>query len=225
MNQTTDRTLVLSALVAALGPLVGNGVYAGPDTSSGAKILSEYADGLPAVGYVALSLEVIGFVGLVVLVACLVVRTHVVAPVAAFTAAIAGAAMVAVKLGSGTSLMTVIEGADDMEPGVAEALMSLNDMAFVVSGLLLCLALAAVGIGLLRTDLPRFLAWWPTVVGALGVVAGVVGVVAPDAYVPVPFLLLLVWMIALAIATAMRSGRDSGANDANGSFRHPAATQ
>ncbi len=225
MNPSHARTLVVSALLASLGPLVGNGLYAGPGSSNGDKILAEYADGLPTIGYVALSLELVGFCGLAVLLGCLVVRTYSVAPVAAVTAAVAGSAMLAVKLGSVGPWMVVIDGADSMDPGVAEALMSLTDMAFVVSGLLLCLALSAVGIGLLRTDLPRFLAWWPAVLGPLGVVAGVVGVVAPDAYVPIPFLLLLVWMIALAIATTMRSGEGSPANEANDSYSHAAATQ
>ena len=225
MNQSHTRTLVISALVASLGPLVGNGLYAGPGSVDGDKILAEYADGLPTIGYVALSLEVTGFCALAVFLACLVVRTYSVAPVAAVTAAVAGSAMLAVKLGSVGPWMVVIDGADGLDPGVAEALMALTDMAFVVSGLLLCLALSAAGIGLLRTDLPRFLAWWPAVLGPIGVVAGAVGVVAPGSFVPVPYLLLLVWMIALAIATTMSPGRDSSTKGANESFNHVAATQ
>jgi len=54
------------------------------------------------------------------------------------------------------------------------------------------------------TETEKWLSWWATVAGALGVVAGVVGIAKPDAYMPIPFLLLLVWMIAVAIATVMR---------------------
>jgi len=60
--------------------------------------------------------------------------------------------------------------------------------------------------------------------GVLGVVAGIVGVARPEAYVPIPFLLLLVWMIALAIATAMRP-TGTPANGANPTYSHAGATE
>jgi hypothetical protein len=68
----------------------------------------------------------------------------------------------------------------------------------------MCLAFLAAGVGLLETDFPRWLSWWAAVAGGLGVVAGIVGITRPDNYVPIPFLLCLVWMIAVAITTVTR---------------------
>ena len=94
-----NRTLVISALLASLGPLVGNGLWAGPGTD-GDEILADARDGLPTIAYVASRSS------------CsasprspysspgswsfLFER----APVAAVTTGIAGTAMLAVKVGS-----------------------------------------------------------------------------------------------------------------------------
>jgi hypothetical protein len=224
MNSPRNHTLVISGLLAALGPLVGNGLYSGADSSSGDAILKEFHDGLPTIGYVALPLELLGFAALAVFLSCLVVRLYAVAPVAAVTTAIAGSSMLAVKIGSAAPWMVVLDDADNMDAATAHTLIALNDMAFIVSVLLFSLAFTAAGIGLLRTDTSRFLAWWPVVMGVLGVVAGIVGVARPEAYLPIPFLLLLVWMIALAIATAMRP-TGSTANGANTTYSHAGATE
>jgi len=198
-----NRTLVISALLAALGPLVGNGLYAGPGTD-GEKILAEATDGLPAVAYFAYTLELLGFAALTVLFAWLVAYLFDRAPVAGVATGIAGAAMLAVKVGSAGPMMVAYDMPEKLDPTTAEVLISLNDQAFVISGFLMCVAFLAAGVGLLATEFPRWLSWWATVAGALGVVAGVVGIAKPDAYMPIPFLLLLVWMIAVAIATVMR---------------------
>ena len=126
------------------------------------------------------------------------------APVAAVTTGIAGSAMIAVKVGSAGAVMVVNSMPDKLDPMTAEMLISMNDQSFVVSGFLICLAFLAAGVGLLATEFPRWLSWWATVAGGLGVVAGMVGIVRPEAYLPIPFLLLLVWMIAVAIATVTR---------------------
>lgn len=206
MDTSTDRTLVVSALAAALGPLVGNGLYAGPDVDSPQALVTELAAGLPPIGYVALGLELVGFVALAVLFSCLVARTFRAAPVAAVATGIAGASMLAVKVGSAAPMMLVHRDASTIDPDLAESLMALNDMAFVVSGFLFCLAMCAAGIALSRTGTARGLSGAATVLGALGVVAGIVGILVPDAYVPIPFLLLLLWLLAFAVATAMGRG-------------------
>lgn len=205
MEIARNRTLVISALAAALGPLVGNGLYAGPAGESGRAIVEDLQGGLPTVAYVAFALELLGFASMTVFFACLVVRTLRATPVAAVTTGIAAATMLAVKVGSAGPVMVVHANADDVDPAIAEAFLDLNDMAFVVSGFLFCMAMCAAGIGLLKTSTPRSFGWSATVLGALGVAAGTVGVLEPGAYVPIPFLLLLLWLIAFAIATAMRS--------------------
>lgn len=201
MNRT--RTLVLAALLASLGPLVGNGLYAGPG-AGGEAILAQARSGLPTVAYLAYTLEMVGFAALAVLFAWLVAFLIPRTPMAAVVTGIAGGAMVAVKMGSAAPIMAVHSMADSLDATTAETLVSLNDQAFVISAFLLSLAFLAAGTGLLATGFPRWLAWWATVAGGLGVFAGVVGIVQPQAFVPIPFLLLLLWMIATAITAVMR---------------------
>lgn len=206
MNTPHRPVLIVSALVAALGPLIGNGLYAGPE-ATGQQLVDELDGGLPAVAYVAYSLELVGFVALGVFMACLVVTLWRPAPVAAVTTAVIGSSMLAVKIGSIAPTMALRTSGEGIDAATAEVIVGIGDAAFIVAGFLLCLSLAAAGIGLLKTDFPRWLAWWPVVCGGLGTVAGMVGILEPDAYVFIPFLLLMVWMIALGITTAI-SGRD-----------------
>lgn len=210
-----NRVLVVSALLASLGPLVGNGLYAGPSSSGE----------LPAIAYAAYTLELVGLAALTVLLAWLVTYLFDRAPVAAVTTAIAGGAMVAVKIGSAAPTMTLHAMADTLDPVTAEALVSMNGQSFVLAGFLMSLAFLAAGVGLLATGFPRWLSWWAAVAGGLGVVAGTVGVVRPDAYLPIPFLLLLAWMIAVAIATVMRPGSPEPAIGRNGAPQRVPATE
>lgn len=199
-----DPVLILSALLAALGPLVGNGLYAGP-AGDEQEVLAALREGVPAAGYAGYGLELVGFVAMVVLFGWLAAFLFRPAPVAAACVAVGGAAMVAVKLGSAAFAMAAVALADDIDATTARLLLDLGDEAFVLEGFLLGVALAAAGLGLLATSAPRWLAWWPAVVGVLASVTAGIGVVAPSAYVPIPFLLLLVWMIALGIRSALGS--------------------
>lgn len=202
-DMTRNRVLVISALLASLGPLVGNGLWAGPGTD-GDKILADARDGLPTTAYVGITLELLGFAALAVLFAWLVIFLIERAPVAAVTTGIAGTAMLAIKVGSAAPMMVVHSMPDKLDPVTAEALISMNDQSFVVSGFLMCLAFLAAGVGLLETEFPRWLSWWAALAGVTGVVAGIAGILRPDSYVPIPFLLCLVWMIAVAITTVTR---------------------
>jgi hypothetical protein len=219
-----NRTLIVSALLASLGPLVGNGIWAGPGTD-GDEILAGARDGLPTSAYVGLTLEMAGFAGLAVLLAWLVSHLYERTPVAAVTTAITGSAMLAVKVGSAGPMMTLYAIPEKLDARLAETLVSVNDQAFVVSGFLLCLAFAAAGVGLLATEFPRWLSWWATIAGGLGVVAGIVGIMAADAYVPIPFLLILVWMIAAAISAVMQRGEGPERDSANRAERAMARTE
>ena len=53
----------------------------------------------------------------------------------------------------------------------------------------------------------RWLSWWPAVAGVAGVVAGMVGIVRPEAFVPIPYLLLLLWLIVLGMVAATEPAR------------------
>jgi hypothetical protein len=219
-----NLTLIISALLASLGPLVGNGLYAGPG-SSGEAILAEAREGLPTVAYVAYTLELVGFAALAVLFAWLVVFLFDRAPVAAVATGITGSAMLAVKVGSAAPMMTVYSMPDALDPMTAEALISMNDQSFVVSGFLMSVGFLVAGVGLLATEFPRWLSWWAAVAGGLGVVAGVVGIVRPEAYVPIPFLLLLVWMIAVALTAVMRPDNAEPAIRGSRTHHQVAATE
>lgn len=197
-----EPILVLSALLSALGPLVGNGLYAGP-TGDDEEVLTSLRDGLPTIAYAGYGLELLGFVAMVVLFGWLVSFLARPAPVAAACVGVGGAAMLGVKLGSAGSTMAALSLADDIDATTAQVLLSLGEQGFVLQGFLLGLALSAAGVGLLASPAPRWLAWWPTVVGVLAMVTAGIGVLAPASYVPIPFLLLLVWMVALAIRSAL----------------------
>jgi hypothetical protein len=147
-------------------------------------------------------LEAVGLIALCVVMACLVVAVAPLRPTAAATGGIAGAAMVGVKIGSAAPVMAAYLLADSIDAQTTSVLIGLNDAAFVLSGLLMSLAFGALGIGLWHADGPRWVTRTPAVLGVLGVGAGVAGIAEPDAYVPVPFLLLLVWMLALALWSA-----------------------
>lgn len=219
-----NRTLIISALLASLGPLVGNGVYAGPG-ESGEAILAEAREGLPTIAYFAYTLELLGFVALAVLFAWLVTFLFQRVPVAAVTAGIAGSAMLAVKVGSAAPMMTLYSIPDTLDPMTAETLISMNGQAFIISGFLMSVVFLAAGVGLLATEFPRWLAWWAAVAGGLGLVAGVVGVVRPDAYVPIPFLLLLLWMMAAALTAVMRPGDAESTNRGNRTYHQVSVTE
>lgn len=205
-----DPILITSALLSSLGPLIGNGIYAGP-TGDDDQVLAAVRGGVPARAFVGLGLELVGFAAMVVLFAWLVAFLVRRAPVAAVATGVAGAAALAVKGGSAAPVMTAYSLADKLDATSVKMLFDLNGASFVIFGFFTSVALCAAGIGLLRTDVPRWLAWWPAVAGALGIVAAAIGVAASSAYVPVPFLLLLVWMIALAIRSAMAGSGDDAA--------------
>jgi hypothetical protein len=205
-----DPILITTALLSALGPLIGNGIWAGP-TGTDDQVLASVREGLPARAYVGFGLELVGFAAMVVLFAWLVVFLARRAPVAAVATGIGGAAALAVKVGSAAPAMTAYSLADKLDATTVKMLMDLNGESFVIDGFFTGIALCAAGVGLLSTDVPRWLAWWPAVAGGLAIVTAVVGIIEPSAYFPLPFVLLLVWMIALGIRSAMSDSSDEAA--------------
>ena len=198
------RVIVPSALLAGLGPLIGNGLYAGP-SGGGEVLMAQLRDPLAPAAYVGMGLELLGFIALMVFIGALGAALARGASTAAAITAVAGSAMVAVKLATITPLLALRSGPDRVDANVAAVLLDVGEAGFVVSGLLLGVALSSAGVGLLTSGLvPPWLGWWPATAGALAVAAAGVGVADPDSYVPVPFLLLLLWMIVLGVALATR---------------------
>jgi hypothetical protein len=204
MNQIPRSTLVPAALLAGLCPLVGNSIYE-DTTGSGVKILAEAAASQPVAAKISIVLYLVGFIALIVVLGVMAAAIARRTPALSGIVAVGGAAAVAIKLAEAQTGMALRETADAVDPGTAEALVAIDEAGFAVYGFLLALALGAAGLGLLRSGLvPAWLGWWAAVMGGLGVLTATVGIVVPDAYVPIPFLLLLVWLIALGIAGARR---------------------
>ncbi|HYN64209.1 MAG TPA: DUF4386 family protein, partial [Candidatus Limnocylindrales bacterium] len=97
---------------------------------------------------------------------------------------------------------------DALSPELARTLVDLNEMAFVVTGLLLGLYAASAGwVCVKHRLLSRWLSWFGLVSGVLAVVAGIVGMVDPDLYIPLPFLAGLVWTLVVSILLTVRPRR------------------
>ena len=204
MDHIPRSTLVPAALIAGLCPLVANSIYENT-ASSGEEILAQAAAGQPAAAKISLLLFLVGFVALIGVLAVIAAAIFRHTPSLSGVVAIAGAAGVAIKLSEAQTGIALRETAGVLDPGTAHALVVIDEAGFAVYGLLLALAFGAGGLGLLRSGLvPAWLGWWATVMGGLGVATAVFGTVVADAYVPIPFLLLLVWLIALGITGARR---------------------
>ncbi len=211
MNQIPRSTLVPAAVLAGLCPLVANTLHEDA-VGNGDTILAEAAAEQPIAAQVSIALFLIGFAALIVVLGVLAAAIARRTPVLAGVVAVAGAAAVAIKLAEAQTGIALRETADVLDAGTAEALVAVDDAGFIVYGFLLSLALGAAGLGLLQGRLvPTWLGWWATVMAGLGVLTAAVGIIAPSYYVPIPFLLLLIWLVALGIVGARRPFADSPA--------------
>jgi hypothetical protein len=97
---------------------------------------------------------------------------------------------------------------DALPADLAGVLVDLNDMAFVITGLLLGLYCASAGaVCVTHRLLPRWLGWFGVVSGLLALVAGIAGMVDPARYLPVPFLAGLAWTLIVSIVLTVRPRR------------------
>jgi Domain of unknown function (DUF4386) len=120
----------------------------------------------------------------------------------------AGVLHSAVRFGAQSPRMVVGHRGEALSSELARTLEDLNGTAFVVSGLLLGLYCAAAGAVCVRHGvLPRWLGWFGAVAGCLALAAGVVGMAAPDLYVPVPFLAGLIWTAIVSVVLTVRPVR------------------
>ncbi|KGN31732.1 hypothetical protein N802_03155 [Knoellia sinensis KCTC 19936] len=203
-NPLPRNALVPAALLAGLCPLVANTIHEEP-TSSGADIIAAASAAQSSKELLSTGIFLVGFIALIAVLGMLAAAIAPRTPALSGIAAIGGAAAVAVKVAEAQTGIALRQTAAGLDPTTAEALVAMDEAGFAVHGLLLSVAFGAVGMGLLAAGLvPRWLAWWATVMGGLGVVTALVGVMAPAAYVPIPFLFLLVWLTVLGIVGARR---------------------
>ncbi len=211
MNQIPRNTLVPAALLAGVCPLVANSIHEDA-TGDGVKILAEAAAGLPAAAKISIVLFLVGFAALIVVLGVLCAAIAPRAPELSGIVAVAGAAAVAIKLAEAQTGIALRETAEAVDPGTAEALVAIDEAGFALYGFLLALALGAAGLGILRSGVKApWLGWWAAVTGGLGLLTAGIGIVFPDAYLPIPFMLLLAWLITLGIAGVRRPFPQSAA--------------
>ena len=117
----------------------------------------------------------------------------------------AGLVMVTVKLASAAPILAGRLRAHELTPELARTLNNLNGAAFVVTGFAFGIfVLAAAAAALVGRVLPRWLSIVGVVLGVLTVAAGTAGILDPQGYVPIPFLLGLLWVAAFSILLTVR---------------------
>jgi len=192
MNSISARLAAASGAFYVVAVVVGNQMM---DTEAGT---------IARVGY---ALAVLGFTAFVVFVGFLHRILRLAEGPDGWVATVAlGAGLLgsAVRFEAQAPRMVEAYRADALSPELARTLVDLNGMAFVVAGLLLGLYAAAAGwVCVAHRLLPRWLGWFGLVSGTLAVVAGVVGMVDPGSYNPLPFLGGLAWtLLVSALLTA-----------------------
>jgi hypothetical protein len=152
-----------------------------------------------AVNQLGVTLELLAFVALALLVGRLSALLRHTAGWGT-TVAVAGATVLGVKLASASPLLVAMSSPLSLEPALARVLVDLNDAAFVVSWLPMAVVVGAAAWGARQAGLTgRVLTGTGLALAALGLAAALLGVRDLDTAVPVPFLLSLLWLTALAV--------------------------
>lgn len=130
------------------------------------------------------------------------------APWLASVVGFAGTASIAIKIGSAAPMLTGGLDHGDLTPGLARVLMDLNGSAFVVTFLTSGVFLLATGLAILDgRALGRVAGWSAVLFGATGVGLTVATGLDPVSTNPVPFLLGLLWILAVGVRLAVRAPR------------------
>ena len=206
----SERLAAASGAIYVLAILIGNGLYEAGRTGGedGPGVLDDLQRTPSSAQTAGLALEVLGFAAFLVFLGALyrTLRRRESADGWLGTTALgAGLVTVAVKLGSIAPLMAANLRADELTPDLARTLDDLGGASFVISGYTSGIFVAAAAAATLTTRvLPRWLAITGVVVGVLTIAAGTAGVVDPAGYVPIPFLLGLLWVLVTSGVLAVR---------------------
>lgn len=126
-------------------------------------------------------------------------------------ALVAGTVMIAVKLGSATFGIAERYHPTTISAATAGALHNLGGAAFVISGLFAAIFVLAASLSALGSRaLPRWAGWAGVAVGLAGVVAPSLAFQHPTSYVPIPWLLAILWMAVVGVVL-FRSAKPVGA--------------
>ena len=222
-----DRLGAVTGAAFVVLILAGNQMAtAGPAASAhptGDQVLRDAAHQVSSASVAAgVALEVLGFAAFIVFLGYLADVLRGTAGgrrdgIAAGTGIVAGAVMVAVKLGSATPIMALWVDHGDISPQLALVLNDLGSVAFVVSWLPAAIFVAAAAAALHHAGLVgRPTAYCGLVLGAAGLVLTIIGIHDPVSANPLAFLLGLAWLLAVSVRLAIRPGTGARAGRASG---------
>ena len=208
----TDRLVAATGAIYVALLMVGSGLATGNgDPQDGPTILAHLRHGRTLTETVGVTMEVLGFAVFLVFLGYLYRVLRRAEGAEGWGAAVAlGAGLVttAVKLAAATAMLASKAHPDQLTPDLARVLNDIGGGGFVISGYLYGIfVVAAAGSAFVSRALPRWLTISGLVAGALTVAAGTAGILDPIGYVPVPFLLCLVWVLMTSILLAARGQR------------------
>jgi len=206
----TERFAAATGAVYVVAVLFGNEMAnagaSGQDNDAG--ILADLQRPRTAVNTVGMVMEILGMGLLIVFIGYLYrVLRRAEGPDGWWAAPAfgAGLVMVTVKLASAAPILAGRLRAHELTPELARTLNNLNGAAFVVTGFAFGIfVLAAAAAALVGRVLPRWLSIVGVVLGVLTVAAGTAGILDPQGYVPIPFLLGLLWIAAFSVILTVR---------------------
>ena len=231
-----DRIGAATGAVFVALIMVGNQMASGGSADSahptGEQVLRDVAHQTSSATFTAgFILEGLGFAAFIVFLGYLadVLRRRVPGRgpggIAAGTAIVSGAVMLAVKLGSAAPIVTLWVDHDYISPQFAQVLNDLGGAAFIISWLPFAIFVAAVAAGLHRTALVgRPTAYSGLALGVAGLALSIAGVHDPVGANPLAFLLGLAWLLAVSVRLAVRPGTGAGTGTTGGKAAEPRVT-
>jgi hypothetical protein len=220
IGAVTGGAFVALILVGNQMASVGSAQSAHP---TGEQVLRDAARQVSSTSVaVGVALEVLGFAAFLGFLGYLADVLHRAAggrrgSIAAGAGIVAGAVMVAVKLGSAAPIMTLWVDHGHISPQLALVLNDLGGVAFVISWLPFAIFVGAAAAALHRAGLiGRPTAFSGLILGAAGLVLSIIGIQDPIGASPLAFLLGLLWLLVVSVRLAVRPGNGASAGMTSG---------
>ena len=203
-----DRCGALTGAAYVVLVMAGNAMSTGPSPGSNRSPGEQDIDYMhwlagSTLGQAGVTLELLGFAAWMLFVGYLCTRVRAGGWLA--TAALTGGVVsVAVKLASAAPLLTGYLLRDELSPDTARMLTNMNGIAFGVDWLPVGLFVACASAAALATrTLGPLLGWGGVLAGTLTVFITAVTGVHLDAGNPLPFLVCLLWILAISVRLAI----------------------